>query len=152
MTTAWFDKNVLPSSMVNTNFKCLEESDHFDALKACFDMVRDSETLLDLGCGAAEVARVFNNFDYTGADLPHIVEEATEDKIWKSVETALKKLIEEDLGKAGNDKGAGKGKEVVEGGVGQATGDAQFGGGKRAKTGIVAIPECQDAALLAKQV
>ena len=84
--------------------------------------------------------------------LPHIVEEATEDKIWKSVETALKKLIEEDLGKAGNDKGAGKGKEVVEGGVGQATGDAQFGGGKRAKTGIVAIPECQDAALLAKQV
>lgn len=80
MTTAWFDKNVLPSSMVNANFKCLEESDHFDALKACFDMVRDSETLLDLGCGAAEVARVFNNFDYTGADLPHIVEEVSKAK------------------------------------------------------------------------
>ena len=80
MTTAWFDKNVLPSSMVNANFKCLEESDHFDALKACFDMVCDSETLLDLGCGAAEVARVFNNFDYTGADLPHIVEEVSKAK------------------------------------------------------------------------
>lgn len=77
MTTAWFDKSVLPSSMANTNFKCLEESDHFDALKACFGMVDDSETLLDLGCGAAEVARVFNEFDYTGADLPHIIEEVS---------------------------------------------------------------------------
>lgn len=80
MKTAWFDKNVLPSSMVNANFKCLEESDHFDALKTCFDMVCDSETLLDLGCGAAEVARVFNNFDYTGADLPHIIEEVSKVK------------------------------------------------------------------------
>ena len=72
--------------------------------------------------------------------LPHIVEEAREDEIWKSVQTVLTKLIEEDLGKAGNGKGAGKGKEVVEGGVGQATGGGQFGGGKRAKVGMVAIP------------
>ena len=50
--------------------------------------------------------------------LPHIVEEAREDEIWKSVQTVLTKLIEEDLGKAGNGKGAGKGKEVVEGGSG----------------------------------
>jgi hypothetical protein len=77
MKTAWHDKNILPKSMVNSGFKCLEESDHFDALQACFDMVGDSKTLLDLGCGAAEVSRVFNKFDYTGADLPHIIEKVS---------------------------------------------------------------------------
>tara|TARA_R110000796_G_C14360847_1_gene412775 strand:+ start:27 stop:644 length:618 start_codon:yes stop_codon:yes gene_type:complete len=80
MTTAWFDKTVLPNSMVNAKFKCLEESEHFDVLKACFDVVRESKTLLDLGCGAAEVSRVFNNFDYTGADLPHIIDGVSKTK------------------------------------------------------------------------
>ena len=73
-----------------------------------------------------------------------------------SVKTALTELIEQDLGKAG------KGKEVVEGGVDQGSsgggggavrsGVEHFGGGKRAKVGMAAIPECQDSALLAKQV
>ena len=82
--------------------------------------------------------------------LPHIPE-ATEDDIWESVQTALTQLIEQDLGKAG------KGKEVVEDGAGQGQGGGGgggggFGGGKKAKVGMAAIPECQEPALLAKQV
>ena len=87
--------------------------------------------------------------------LPHIPEER-EDEIWDSVKTALTELIEQDLGKAG------KGKQVVEGGVDQGpsgggggavrSGVEHFGGGKRAKVGLAAIPECQDSALLARQV
>jgi len=79
-----------------------------------------------------------------------------EDEIWDSVKTALTELIEQDLGKAG------KGKQVVEGGVDQGSsggggeavrsGVEHFGGGKRAKVGMVAIPECQDSSLLTKQV
>jgi zinc finger BED domain-containing protein 1 (E3 SUMO-protein ligase ZBED1) len=86
--------------------------------------------------------------------LPHIPEER-EDEIWDSVKTALTELIEQDLGKAG------KGKQVVEDGVDQGpsgggggtvrSGVEHFGGGKRAKVGMAAIPECQDSALLAKQ-
>ena len=38
------------------------------------------------------------------------------------------------------------------GGGAARLGVEHFGGGKRAKVGMAAIPECQDAALLAKQV
>ena len=58
--------------------------------------------------------------------------------------------------------GGPQGKEVVEGGVDQGSsgggggavrsGVEHFGGGKRAKVGLAAIPECQDSALLARQV
>ena len=48
MKTAWHDKNILPKSMVNATFKCLEESDHFDALKACFEVDRDWETIFKI--------------------------------------------------------------------------------------------------------
>ena len=56
--------------------------------------------------------------------LPHIPEER-EDEIWDSVKTALTELIEQDLGKAG------KGKQVVEGGVDQGP----SGGGRSSQIG-----------------
>ena len=91
--------------------------------------------------------------------LPHIPEER-EDEIWDSVKTALTELIEQDRGKAGTGKVSQK--EVVEGGAKQGSSGAgggavrsgaeHFGGGKRAKVGLAAIPECEDSTLLAKQV
>ena len=36
--------------------------------------------VLDLGCGAAEFGRVYEFFDYTGADLPHVIEGAAKKK------------------------------------------------------------------------
>ena len=80
-----------------------------------------------------------------------------EDEIWDSVKTALTELIEQDLGKAGKVKevvGGGVDSQGSSGGGGGAvrSGVEHFGGGKRAKVGMVAIPECQDSSLLTKQV
>ena len=80
MKTAWFNNNTLPSSMLNAGFKPLAESDHFPALRECFDKIHDQHTLLDLGCGAAEAFQTFGEFEYSGADLPHIIEEVAKKK------------------------------------------------------------------------
>lgn len=79
MNSAWFDKSVLPTSMLNANFPPLHESDHFAALEKCFSAI-EAKTLLDLGCGAAEAANTFINHEYTGADLPHIIEKVAKNK------------------------------------------------------------------------
>ena len=79
MTTAWFNEEVLPNSMLNSGFKPLAESDHFEALEQCFSRAQ-GKTMLDLGCGIAEASTTFKQFDYTGADLPHIIEKAAKKK------------------------------------------------------------------------
>jgi len=79
MKTAWFNNNILPALMLNPDFKPLQQSDHFAPLKKCFSDVQGKK-LLDLGCGAAEVYQTFKNFEYTGADLPHIIEEVAKKK------------------------------------------------------------------------
>ena len=73
--TAWFNDNILPTAMLNSGFKPLNQSDHFTALDKSLKMSK-GKTLLDLGCGIAEVGSTFTEFDYTGADLPHIIENA----------------------------------------------------------------------------
>ena len=78
-TTAWFDTESLPEAMLNSGFRPLEKSDHFLALKKSMDM-SDGTKLLDLGCGVAEAAKVFESHDYTGADLPHIISGAAQVK------------------------------------------------------------------------
>lgn len=80
MKTAWFDRDTLPFSMLNAGFKPLAESDHFPALNECFEKVSDQHTLLDLGCGAAEVFETFGAFEYNGADLPHIIDHVAKKK------------------------------------------------------------------------
>ena len=39
-------------------------------------MVKKSggDSIIDVGCGAAEVGRIYSNMKYAGADLPHIIE------------------------------------------------------------------------------
>ena len=51
----------------------LEDSDHFPVLKHSIESVGNSGTLLDVGCGAGDVSRVWTG-DYIGVDLPWVVE------------------------------------------------------------------------------
>jgi hypothetical protein len=76
MKTAWYDDKNLPNSMLNAGFKPLKESDHFGALDECVKL-SDGKTLLDIGCGAAEVALTYPEWEYTGADLPHIISDVS---------------------------------------------------------------------------
>jgi SAM-dependent methyltransferase len=71
--TAWHNEDTLPSSMLNTRFKSLSESNHFSSLNRCIELAGGS-SLIDIGCGAGEVRNTFSQYQYTGADLPHIIE------------------------------------------------------------------------------
>lgn len=73
MNTAWDDIKIC-QHILSTNFPKLEDSNHFLALKSCFDLAVDCETVLDVGCCKAELAEAFPNLNYTGADLKHVVE------------------------------------------------------------------------------
>lgn len=84
MMTAWYDKNILPSEMVNgalgkNGWKRLEFTEHFKILN---DMVLkcNGNKIADLGCGAAEVGRLYHGtHDYTGFDLPHIIQKVAKE-------------------------------------------------------------------------
>lgn len=76
--TAWYNNDVLPIEMVKsamglTGWSRLENSTHFpylnDLIKKC-----DFKNIADIGCGAGEIGRVYSEFDYSGFDLPHIIE------------------------------------------------------------------------------
>lgn len=72
--TAWNNKEI-SDHMMQTNFPPLQNSNHFAPLKMCIDaFCSDCESVLDIGCGKAELATAFPNFDYTGADLEHMIE------------------------------------------------------------------------------
>mgnify|MGYP003629991946 CR=1 FL=1 len=79
MKTAWFNDSSLPAAMVESGFKPLRQSDHFKAIDDCFEMT-SGKSLLDLGCGIAEVGSTFVDYSYTGADLPHIIEKGARKK------------------------------------------------------------------------
>lgn len=80
MKTAWFDDETLPYAMLNSQFKKLEESEHFNSLLNCFSKIENCHSIIDLGCGTGEVGRVFSDFSYVGADLPHIIEKVSKIK------------------------------------------------------------------------
>tara|TARA_R110000824_G_scaffold232511_1_gene420566 strand:+ start:7605 stop:8228 length:624 start_codon:yes stop_codon:yes gene_type:complete len=61
-------------------FKSLELTEHFKSLSAAFLRAADVNSILDLGCGAAEFGRLYGFFDYTGADLPHMIENVAKKK------------------------------------------------------------------------
>lgn len=77
--TAWFNESDLPGAMLNSGFKPLRESDHFKALSDSLSLVTPGK-LLDLGCGIGEVAITFPKYEYTGADLSHIIDKAAKVK------------------------------------------------------------------------
>ncbi len=89
MKSAWYDENILPKQMVKgadgtLGWPRLEDSGHFKYLKEAISIC-EGNTLMDLGCGAGEVGRVYSEFDYIGYDLPHIIE-----KVAKKVNPHLK--------------------------------------------------------------
>jgi|ETNvirenome_6_85_1030632.scaffolds.fasta_scaffold113633_1 SAM-dependent methyltransferase len=61
-------------------FKPLEMTEHFKSLNKAFLHADDVDSVLDLGCGAADFGRVYRFFDYTGADLPHMIENVAKKK------------------------------------------------------------------------
>ena len=77
--TAWHNVDTLPNSMLNAGFKPLSESDHFKSLSKCIESCKGS-TILDIGCGLAEPFTAFKNLDYTGVDLPHMIEDVSKKK------------------------------------------------------------------------
>ena len=79
--SAWFNEDILPSDMVKgatgeKGWSKLEYSEHFNVLNG---FIKDLNILkiADIGCGAGELGRVLSNLDYTGFDLPHIVEKVS---------------------------------------------------------------------------
>ena len=75
--TAWHDQE-MPEKMMQTHFPHIIYSDHFAPLKKCFDLIsNDANNLLDLGCGKAEISDAFPEYEYCGADLPHIIQKVS---------------------------------------------------------------------------
>jgi SAM-dependent methyltransferase len=68
----------MPEKMMQTHFPHIIYSDHFDPLKECFDLIpNDVNSLLDLGCGKAQISDAFPEYEYCGADLPHIIQKVS---------------------------------------------------------------------------
>lgn len=86
---AWFNEEILPNEMIKgakgeNGWSKLENTKHFEILN---NFIKDLKInkLADIGCGAGELGRVLNNINYTGFDLPHII-----DKVSKVVNPNLK--------------------------------------------------------------
>jgi hypothetical protein len=79
--TAWYNDNELPNEMVlgatgGKGWPKLEHSEHFKTLNEVISSVKP-KNIADIGCGAAELGRIYNNINYTGFDLPHIIEKVS---------------------------------------------------------------------------
>lgn len=76
---AWYNNTVLPQQMIDgalgnlPGWGRLEEAGHFGVLDGLVQSIKP-DSIADLGCGAAEVGRVYPSVNYTGLDLPHIIE------------------------------------------------------------------------------
>ena len=78
-TTCWYDNDKCPEQMIHGAigrlWPILENSDHFPVLSELMNSTsEDCVSLLDIGCGAAEMSRIYPNYFYTGADLKNIIE------------------------------------------------------------------------------
>ena len=74
----WYNKDILPTEMKNRihgkkSWPKLENSWHFKYLDAAIKASGKIETLIDLGCGGAEVGRVYPHIKYVGYDLEHMI-------------------------------------------------------------------------------
>ena len=74
--TAWHNQK-MPESMMDAHFPHIVNSDHFKAIKQCFGHISEAKSLIDLGCGKAELSDAFPEYKYCGADLPHIIQKVS---------------------------------------------------------------------------
>ena len=100
--SCWYDSKLIGNNMVRAArgdyWPVLEKSNHFPFLKKCLEEIpEDKITLLDIGCGAGELGRVFENFNYTGLDLPNIVSEVSQ-KSNPRLKYVSCDIYEEDIG------------------------------------------------------
>lgn len=77
LDSAWFNEDVLPSDMVKgatgeKGWSKLEDAEHFKVLNQFISNLTINK-MVDIGCGAGELGRVLSNINYTGFDLPHII-------------------------------------------------------------------------------
>lgn len=76
---AWYDKDIVPSEMVKgakaeiPGWKKLEYTDHFKVLDESIKSI-DVKSIVDIGCGAAEIGRLYDSLEYLGVDLHHVIE------------------------------------------------------------------------------
>jgi len=89
LENAWFNEDVLPHDMIKgatgeKGWAKLEDSEHFKVLNKMVINLNVNK-MADIGCGAGELGRVLSNIDYTGFDLPHII-----NKVSKIVNPNLK--------------------------------------------------------------
>jgi SAM-dependent methyltransferase len=73
--TGWHNDKIC-QHILSTNFPKLRDSNHFTAINMCMNKIDSSlyPSILDIGCCKAELAVTFPYFQYTGADLPNIIE------------------------------------------------------------------------------
>jgi hypothetical protein len=78
-STCWYNDDVCPEQMIQGAkgliWPVLEKSDHFPILDSLIQIINDDCTsLLDIGCGAAEISRIYPQYFYVGADLKNIIQ------------------------------------------------------------------------------
>lgn len=77
--SAWYNKDILCTEMIRgalglNGWARLEHSGHFKYLNTLVQKI-NFQSILDLGCGAGELGRVYSNkYKYKGFDLEHIIE------------------------------------------------------------------------------
>lgn len=80
--SGWYNKSSLPGEMVRgakadlPGWYKLEYSEHFQILNSQLQIV-NVNSVVDIGCGSAEFARVYPNIKYLGCDLEHIIEKVS---------------------------------------------------------------------------
>jgi hypothetical protein len=79
--SAWFNDDTLPNEMINgalgaNGWQKLENTTHFKTLDSLVKLSGGAK-IADIGCGAAELGRIYQNYEYTGFDLPHIIEKVS---------------------------------------------------------------------------
>ena len=83
----WHYSHNLPDGMLDTKLPHLSHSDHFKGLAMAFDLIEgqiEEKSLIDLGCGRAELSDCFPEYKYCGADLPHFIQ-----RVSKAVKPSL---------------------------------------------------------------
>ena len=78
-STCWYDDDTCPKQMIQGAkgylWPILEKSDHFPILDSLIRTIDEGCTsLLDVGCGAAEISRIYSQYFYVGADLKNIIQ------------------------------------------------------------------------------
>ena len=76
--TNWYNTSLVPKSMVEAAV-IRGESDllslkNYQVLDKLVKLTHNCKTMGDVGCGASELGDIYKEFDYTGFDLPHIID------------------------------------------------------------------------------